>query len=238
MRIDFIKAQFPSDKAFEDDLEKRDISMTEFKSDIHGQLMKNKLIESKVENLVTVTEDMVQNYYNDNRKLFHQDEVVRLSQIVLKCTPDMDEDKQQKIREKLMSLRKKIMEENTFGQIAKEHSEDKSGSRGGDIGFVSREQLVNPLARVAFRLPVGKVSEPVKTRFGYHLLKVLDHRDEGYIPYNEVKHQIRENLWKKAVENEEKQYIAMLRKNAEITIKHTRFENISPPEDREQPLES
>ena len=228
MKIDFIKAQFPSDSEFEENLKERGISRGDFESDIHGMIMKEKLLQAKVENTVEITEEMVKAYYDDNRENFHRDEVIRLSQIVRKLPPDADQKETDRILKELKSIRAQIVEEDNFSQVANEHSEDQSAARGGDMGYLSREQLTPPLARAAFSLPAGSLGKPVRSRFGYHLLKVIDHREEGYIPYDEVKHQIREELWKQGVEREKEQYISVLRKNAEIAINTAKFRTHLP----------
>lgn len=77
------------------------------------------------------------------------------------------------IREEILSGQK------TFDQAALEYSEDGSASRGGDLGTFDRTRMVAPFTEAAFSLPVGELSQPVKTQFGYHLIEVLEqHKDE------------------------------------------------------------
>lgn len=64
----------------------------------------------------------------------------------------------------------------TFAQLAKEKSEGPSGDKGGDLGFFSRGDMVKPFERKAFEMDVGEVSEPVKTEFGWHLIKKTDEK--------------------------------------------------------------
>lgn len=61
-----------------------------------------------------------------------------------------------------------------FTTMAKRYSKCPSGQNGGDLGYFERGQMVPEFENVAFKLPVGKVSEPVKTQFGWHLIKVYD----------------------------------------------------------------
>ncbi|PSG98809.1 MAG: peptidylprolyl isomerase [Nanohaloarchaea archaeon SW_7_43_1] len=63
-----------------------------------------------------------------------------------------------------------------FAQLAKEKSEGPSGDKGGDLGFFSRGDMVKPFEKKAFEMDTGEVSDPVKTEFGWHLIKKTDER--------------------------------------------------------------
>lgn len=69
------------------------------------------------------------------------------------------------------SLQQQISEGADFGVLASQHSKCPSGTRGGDLGPFGRGVMVQPFENVSFDLPVGSVSEPVQTQFGYHLIK-------------------------------------------------------------------
>lgn len=62
----------------------------------------------------------------------------------------------------------------SFAAMAKQYSKCPSGQNGGSLGYFERGQMVRPFETAAFELPVGKVSEPVKTQFGWHIIKVYD----------------------------------------------------------------
>jgi len=69
-------------------------------------------------------------------------------------------------------LKSKIDNGESFETLAKKYSKCPSGQDSGDLGYFERGQMVKPFEDVAFSLPVGKVSEPVKTQFGWHIIKV------------------------------------------------------------------
>lgn len=73
-------------------------------------------------------------------------------------------------------LLKRINAGESFEEIAKQHSKCPSGKNGGDLGYFSRGQMAMEFEEAAFELPKGKVSKPVQTDFGYHLIKVVDRR--------------------------------------------------------------
>jgi len=73
-------------------------------------------------------------------------------------------------------IKSKIDKGECFETLAKKYSKCPSGENGGDLGYFDRGQMVKEFEDVAFNLPVGKVSEPVKTQFGWHIIKVYDRK--------------------------------------------------------------
>ncbi len=85
-----------------------------------------------------------------------------------------------------------------FVAIAKEISKDPGASDGGDLGYFSKDQMVPEFAEVAFKLDKGKISDPVKTQFGWHIIKVEDKRTRAVPTYDQVKDQIEVFIVRKA----------------------------------------
>ncbi len=81
-----------------------------------------------------------------------------------------------KTEEECLNIKKQIEEGSDFAQMAKEHSQCPSGQRGGDLGEFSPGQMVKEFDEVVFSEEVGKVHGPVKTQFGYHLIKITSRR--------------------------------------------------------------
>jgi peptidyl-prolyl cis-trans isomerase C len=79
-------------------------------------------------------------------------------------------------QEEAEQCRQEIMDGSTFADVAKRVSKCPSGSKGGDLGYFTRGRMVPQFDKVAFELPVGELSEPVQTQFGWHLLTVTDAR--------------------------------------------------------------
>lgn len=78
--------------------------------------------------------------------------------------------------EEAKKLREEIIAGKPFAEVAKEVSMCPSGKQGGDLGYFGRGRMVPEFDQAAFSLPVGEISEPIKTQFGWHLLVVTDHR--------------------------------------------------------------
>jgi peptidyl-prolyl cis-trans isomerase C len=77
-------------------------------------------------------------------------------------------------REEAEQCRQEILDGKTFAEVAKRVSKCPSGAQGGDLGFFGRGRMVPQFDQVAFELPVGELSEPVQTQFGWHILTVTD----------------------------------------------------------------
>ena len=113
-----------------------------------------------------------------------------------------------------------------FVELAKKKSTGPSASRGGDLGYFSKGDMVKEFEDVAFKLKVGQVSEPVKTKFGWHLIKLEDKRKAA--PFEEVKDQVKtELIYKKAQE-----VLAGLRKAAKVEILDAKLKKAIEQPDR------
>lgn len=124
---------------------------------------------------ITVSEEEAKEYYKANENQFMAGETVHAKHILVD-----GEDKCQEILEKI------IGEETTFEDAAKEFSICPSKEKGGDLGAFGRGQMVKEFEDAAFAAEVGHVVGPVKTQFGYHLIKVEDKKDAETSVYEDV----------------------------------------------------
>jgi len=126
---------------------------------------------------LSVSVPEVQAYYQAHKEDFKSDQSANLNYVVFEKKPsDMDEEK---TKEKLIDIKKEIEEGGDFAELAKEYSEDKgSAINGGDLGWFGRGKMVEAFENAAFALKPGEMSEPVKTQFGWHLIKVFDTKED------------------------------------------------------------
>lgn len=102
---------------------------------------------------------------------------IRASHILVTCAPEATPEDTLKAYKKLLALRDRVMAGEDFAAVAKVGSNDPSAAQnGGDLGYFSALQMVYPFETAAYNTPVGQVSQPVRTRFGYHVIKVVDKR--------------------------------------------------------------
>ena len=106
-----------------------------------------------------------------------------------------------------------------FAELAKKRSEGSSSSDGGDLGFFKRGTMVPEFEKVAFALKTGEVSDPVRTQFGWHVLKLEEIRKLGIKPLDEVRPEIEERLRRQQAERLTSQYMETLRNAAVVEKK-------------------
>src|SRR5208282_4100759 len=100
---------------------------------------------------------------------------------------------------KVKAVIERVKKGEDFNKLANELTEDPSGkANGGDLGYFSKEQMVPEFSEVAFKLEKSQISEPVKTQFGWHVIKVEDKRVKPAPTFEEVKPQIENFVTRKA----------------------------------------
>lgn len=157
-----------------DETEEYKVVIENAKKDILGQLAIRNVMKE-----VTVTEKETEEYYNDNKDKFKKGPAVHAKHILVDT-----EEKCNMILEKIKNGEK------TFEDAAKEFSSCPSKAQGGDLGEFGRGQMVKEFEDAAFDAEIGKVVGPVKTQFGYHLIKVEHKHEAATASYEEVKNQI------------------------------------------------
>jgi len=179
-----------------------------FENNMNGFLV-NKLREEVVSD-VTVSDKKAKEYYNNNKQQFKTSEQKKVSHILF--------DDKAKAEEVLT----KIKNGADFAKMAKEHSTGPTAKNGGDLGFITaNEQGLDKTFRdAAMKLSIGEVSsEPVKTQFGFHLIKVTDSKEAGVKSFEEVKSQIKSQLRSQKQNQAFQDFVEKLRKEAKIEIK-------------------
>lgn len=187
-----IKSQFPSEQVFLDEMKKAGLTPEKFTANLTKSIRESKWMQSQVQGKDTVTDDDAKKFYDANTKEFANPDLVRASHILFR-TPEGATPEQQKAAEnKAKAAIVRANKGEDFGKLAGELSEEPGAAqRGGDLGYFPKERMVPEFSSAAFAQKVGSVSAtPVKTKFGYHVIKVTDKKPAGTASFDEAKAQI------------------------------------------------
>ena len=211
-----IKKRFPSEADFNTALGKMNLTEDEVKSQISRGLAIRKLIDQQIISKIVITDAETKAYYDGNLQKFKQPEQVKASHILIKVDAGAAEAQKAEARKKIETVQQKVKDGGDFAELARQYSEGPSKTRGGDLGYFARGQMVKPFEEAAFSMKTNEVSGIVETRFGYHIIKVYDKKPAQTLAYADVKERLNQRIKQEEVEKQASQYIGQLKKEANI----------------------
>jgi foldase protein PrsA len=199
--VDKLKQQYGGEDAFNQALSSNNTTLTALKSDIKNYLLIKKLVEPEIK----ITEDEMKTYFEQNKDTFATAEQVKASHILVADLKTAQE------------IKKKLDNGEDFATLAKKYSTDTSTKdNGGELGYFAKGTMVTEFDNVAFSLPVNTISDPVKTTYGYHIIKVEDKKPAQAANYEASKAKIKETLIDQKVDSEYQTWIDGKKKNYDI----------------------
>jgi peptidyl-prolyl cis-trans isomerase C len=213
-----LKSRFTSEEDFTNALKRLKMSEGELKDEFNRRLMVKKMIDQVIADKIQITPEETKTFYDSNPSFFKAPERVRASHILVKLDPNASEADKTSARKKIEGIQKRIQQGEDFAAIAKELSDCPSASKGGDLDYFQRGQMVAPFEEAAFALKPGEMSAVVETQFGYHLIKVVDRKESGVIVYEEIKENIESHLRQQKVNEQYAAYIEQLKSRAKVEI--------------------
>ncbi|MDD2498446.1 MAG: peptidylprolyl isomerase [Desulfitobacteriaceae bacterium] len=171
-------AQNGGEDYFNQTLEMYGLTMDDVTKDVKSNLELEKLLKQEV----SVSEDEMKNYFEENKETFAQQEQVKVRHILVDSI-----DKAKEVKEKLAAG-------SDFAELAKEYSTDTSKDAGGELGYIIKGQMVAEFEKASFSMNVGEISEPVETKYGYHIINVEDKKEAQAAKYEDHKIEIKETL--------------------------------------------
>ena len=159
-----------------------------------------------------LTDEAMRKVYDDAVKQIGDEKEVHARHILFRA-PTGDEKAGKEAEEKVKAVIVRLKKGEDFAKVAEEVTEDPSGkANGGDLGYFTKEQMVPEFSEAAFKLDAGQISEPVKTQFGWHVIKVEEKRTKPAPKFEEVKPQIENYVTRKA----QAELVTKLRAEAKI----------------------
>ncbi|MFC1548418.1 peptidylprolyl isomerase [Candidatus Omnitrophota bacterium] len=146
------------------------------------KIMIARLLKDKVDDRIIINEEDIVTFYNDNSDKYMTPEIMRVSHILVQNQEDAD------------SVLEELVNGKSFESLAKAKSVDPTAQRGGDIGYFPKGQLMPRFEEACSQLEIGEISGVVKTKLGYHIIKLTDRRAPELRPLEKVREDIESRL--------------------------------------------
>ncbi|TNF27321.1 MAG: hypothetical protein EP329_19630 [Deltaproteobacteria bacterium] len=212
--FDEYKKRFQSDEQFENYLKHGRVTKESIEERIKDRRALELLLEKQGD--MAVDDAAAKEFYEKNERFYTEKAGVRASHILIKLAQNASKEDEAKAMEKVNKAQEMLKGGEDFGEVAKKMSEGPTAPKGGDLGFFGEGRMVKEFQDAAFAMNVGDVSEPVRTRFGFHIIKVTDKREDRKKSFDEVKEQIVKSLKNKKFFTERRKLLADLEKNAKV----------------------
>ncbi|MDN5293008.1 MAG: hypothetical protein PWQ91_8 [Eubacteriales bacterium] len=225
-RMDQIIKSFGSEEEFKKALKEYGYTEDDMREYLKVQLATNKLFE-KVTRNVSVTDDEVKKYFEENKENYKIPEGVKVRHILIRFDTQNERvgRTEEKAKQEAEEILKKIKAGADFAQLAKEKSEDPGSKDNGGLlvnqatqdQYFSRDMLDKAFADAAFALKPGEITkEVVKSSYGYHIIKLEDKRPEKMPTFEEVRDKVKEDLLQSKKNEAFKKYLDDFKKKSKI----------------------
>jgi peptidyl-prolyl cis-trans isomerase C len=217
------KSRFRSQEAFDAYLKRSNNTEANMKNELKRNMLRDRVVE-KMSGETAVAEEAVQKYYDENKDRFAVKEQVRASRILFrfKAAPNADaalkkkDDIETKARAMKVRAIFKKKSDSDFSALAKEHSDGPEKDRRGELGWLSRGRMPQEFDALAFALEANQVSDLLKTREGYQIVKVLEKKPGKQRGLEEVEENIRNSLLARKRNENRRNVLKELKKDAKV----------------------
>jgi parvulin-like peptidyl-prolyl isomerase len=202
-------------------LKEQGMTLQQYRQDVmKRQIVRLRVISIAVRSRVSVSDDDVKTYYEQNVRGVGADRKVRASHIFIAipegASVQVSEQKQALAGE----LVRRARAGEDFAKLAREYSEDPATRKeGGDLGWFGKGALPAAVEEIVFGMEPGDVRGPIRAERGFHVLKLVERKDESVRPFAEVKEQLRQALFQQEMEKQTRNWLQELRKKAHIDVR-------------------
>jgi peptidyl-prolyl cis-trans isomerase SurA len=193
-------------------VEKTGQSYEDYKDQIKRNLLMREVIEREVGSRIQMSQVDARKYYEAHKEEFKSPGMVHLGQILISTDKRKPEEAQKRADEALAELKAG----QRFSEVAKKYSDGPSAEQGGDVGFLKEGTLAPSIAAVVAKLDVSEFSEPIETKYGYIILKVLERYSPGIPKFEEVEQRVNEVLYNQKMEPRLREFLTQLRRESYI----------------------
>jgi len=205
---------FENDRSrFLEYLESLGKNVREFRVDLRDRIIVSVMRSEKRKSQSQISPERIEQFYNENKINFYEEEAVKLRLIMLRPLADENPDQ---MRQTIERIYDELKGGTPFDEVAGKYSQDSRRERGGDWGWIQRPDLKDELSSVAFTLEPGQYSDSLTLGDQIFILFVEEKREEGIQPINEVRDRIEEILASQLARQAQQQWIERLRREAYI----------------------
>lgn len=216
--IEQLRARYDSENAYLFELERNGFTAESYREDLKRQLSVRRWANETFAEAIAVTDEEIHDFYTANQERFVQPEQIDARHVLIKVAQKADEATVAQARQRIEQILAEAKQGADFAELAKRHSQDASAPNGGDLGYFQRGQMVKPFEDAAFALKPGEISEVVRTRFGFHIIKLEARREEGVVPEAQAAPSVRDYLASNKLQDAVAQRVETLREQGSVEI--------------------
>lgn len=212
---EMLKSRKMTMEQFKEMLAKDGLSLESYMEEAKDHLVRGRLANREIRSKVMVTEQEIGEYYKQHREEYEGREQVKLRQIVILCPTTAPVEKKREARAEIESIMARLKAGEKFEVLAAKYSPQ----LGGEMGFVEKGAMLQPVEDAAFKLKVGEVSDIVESPAGFHIIQLLDRRGAGIKSLQSVRDEILNKLTLEKSEKKFEEWMTDLRKKSHIEIR-------------------
>ena len=214
-RLDAIRGRLGSEDAFRQALASSALSEEQLKDEIRNQLLIDRLIDQKIRSTVGVSPQEVAQAIGEEPGLAKPGDRVRAAHLLVRVNERRSEDQ---ARALITDLHRQLSQGADFEAIARQYSEDAHATAGGLMEWVAPGELLPELDAALFSLKEGELSQPIQTRLGFHIVKVLERRAATSLSLLEAHRTVSQRLYEQKFQAAMQRWLVELRRRAYIHL--------------------
>lgn len=219
---EFCKENGFSKEKFDEILKEEGMTLNMFREIIRNRIMLMRFIYSEVDSKIIISEKEIEDFYNANKKSYlASPETVDIKAIFLKMKEDASVTEITDLKRRSLKIVDSLKRGESFERLAEEYSDEPLKSSGGILGTFTRNSLIASLDKKVFLMKKGEISEPIWLSEGVYIVMLVDINTELYLPLEDVKNDIKNELYKVKRERYFNEWLKTLWEKASVTISLT-----------------
>jgi len=221
------------------------VSFEDFKQNMRNQIITQQVIGKEISSHMNITKEEEKKFYEGHKDQLAQPEQIRLSEILISTEKKPQDNAappdEAKILEAAQAKANDVLEQikkgGDFAEVAKKNSDGPTAAQGGDLGYFRHGMLAKELEDKTFAMKPGDVSDVIRTKQGFVILKVSEHQQAGIPAFNEIEPKVQDAIYMQKLQPALRAYLTKLREDAYIFVKQGYVDTGASP-NQTQPVET